>query len=83
MLRSGRVLYEDDLLPMHYSPDVQPGDIMTGWEIIAGLPLEEQINRTAFQVCCHAYKTINPKRWNVDSLCMLYRWNGESWEVVE
>ena len=55
--------------------NVKQGDIMTGWEIIAGLPLETQKD------------VIKVQQWFRFNLGAqyggFYRWNGDAWEVVE
>ncbi len=73
---------------------VREGDTMTGWEIIAGLTLEEQqgIN---LDCCPGVFKLVDgiggcaiPKTqeclecW-MKSLTALYRWNGKEWEAVK
>lgn len=106
MLRSSRLTepgitaYIQRLRPISHQEvlegllNLQPGDTMTGWEIIAGLPLEEQASipcpihyldknniRSREDFECHEFTDCGEciSRW-----CgALYRWNGESWEVVD
>ena len=70
--------------------DVQPGDTMTGWEIMAGLPLEEQLVISIDGSGCIKDYIASTDSCDCDCaecfserLNKLYRWNGESWEVVE
>lgn len=65
------------------------GDIMTGWEIIAGLPvetqrniyLEETVKRSGNCASVRAFRAVlNSGKIFLNSL---YRWNGDAWEVVE
>ena len=63
---------------------IQTGDIMTGWEIIASLPLEEQTDsEIAFSRFQKMFMAVWVDHPFVETLCCLYRWNGESWEVTE
>ena len=73
--------------------DVQPGDRMTGWEIIASLPLEKQMNIS------HSLSNFpEPMRMTVEkgnqniivyvrmirALNKLYEWTSTGWkEVIE
>ena len=92
MLRSSRLNTSETEL-LHGDNDVRVGDAMTGWEIIAGLPLHDQKN-------LHCEPSLFPKwlekEWQnrfdktkaatrslMEALCHEYQWNGTSWEVVE
>ncbi len=93
MLRSSRLIVEKtDALVSGFIKNhqaVRKGDTMTGWEIIAGLPVEEQKKMFICNmpdIMQQAYENVN-ELLAVDGLCVVlsnfYRWNGESWEVVE
>ena len=69
--------------------EISEGDIMTGWEIIAGLPLEEQLVISIDGSGCIKDYIASTDSCDCDCaecfserLNKLYRWNGESWEVV-
>jgi len=70
----------DALKAVDIHTEIFKGDIMTGWEIIASLPLEQQKTLKGIQEGLEGYGfTFN----EVFDMCALYRWNGEAWEVVE
>lgn len=60
--------------------EVQEGDIMTGFEIIASMPLEEQRNIIT-GLCNGEGATARQPKGQTIYLKLLYRYNGEEWEV--
>ena len=71
MESEGETLYESKL---------QSGDIQTGFKIIAGLPIEEQIcSIYAHEIYKHEYDMLGL----MDALERLYVWNGEKWEKYD
>lgn len=76
----------DALKAVDIHAETLKGDIMTGWEIIASLPLEQQKTFKGIQEGLEGYGftfTEHPDVNEVFDMCALYRWNGEAWEVVE
>lgn len=73
------------------SLEVCAGDIMTGFEIIASLPLEEQRDLRwghvpdAFSIVSEQeYDKIGSKGSGcITALQQRYKWNGESWEIYD
>jgi hypothetical protein len=75
--------------------DLQPGDEMTGWEIIASLPIEAQnieciagmpkkLKVAYDENMKYRVYTIPAILYSLFSaLRAVYVWNGEAWEVVE
>jgi hypothetical protein len=73
--------------------DLQPGDEMTGWEIMASLPIEEQQDIFHYDELPEPILTELKRIWNsktislrdgyMHALCALYLWNGKAWEVAE
>lgn len=60
--------------------ELQPDDTMTGFEIIASLPLEEQkrigISKLDNRVGAYVERQFI-------KLKLLYKWNGKEWEVYD
>lgn len=93
--RSARLIIENVKLSWdewHSAVPVNIGDIMTGWEIIAGLPVEEQTQLNNSDLPQAMRDNIGNDFYSrkqndlygayIRACESLYRWNGERWEVV-
>jgi hypothetical protein len=62
-----------------YNLNVRPGDIMTGWERIASMPLSDQELQKVYDFLRGESKNIGWIEW----CCRKYRWNGTKWEAID
>jgi len=70
--------------------DITPGDQMTGWEIIASLPMEEQLGEKLKETISKLTNLIGyghifeqTKICNIfEALSTLFEWDGERWNEV-
>ena len=68
-----------------YELEIQKGDEMTGFEIIAQLPVEDQVdigNVISLMSAIRA-KTFYSAEDFYDALAAFYKWNSKEWEAIE